>query len=183
MQRDLIQFILDKIAAELPQFKTVDLFNDQFNKQDNAALDSFRFPALFVSFPEGANYENYTSGVQHGLDIRVRFYIADELTKSRLSIGKTVLEVLDLKQDVFKVFHGSGAAYIKSFLRIYEETDESRRNYYVFIQDYNTGIIDASKYIDQGDEHTLTLDLTSQVIIKPVTDNNIRTAKDVNDTL
>ena len=181
MQRDLIQFILEKIAAELPQFKTVDLYNEQFDKQDNGLIDSFRFPALFVSFPDGANYENYTSGVQHALDIRVRFYIADELTKSRLSIGKTVLEVLDLKQEVFKVFHGSGAAYIKSFLRVYEETDESRKNYYVFVQDYYTGVIDATNYIDQGDEITLGLDLESELVINPLTDENIRTAKDVND--
>ena len=88
---------------------------------------------------------------------------------------------MDLKQEVFKVFHGWGDTNIKTFSRIFEETDEDRTNYYVFIQDYNTNITDASNYIDQGTEVTLGLDLTPEVIINPLTDDDIRTAKDVND--
>jgi hypothetical protein len=181
MQRDLIQAITDQIAAELPQFKTVALFNDQFTKQDAGAIDSFRFPALFLSFPDGAQYNDYTAGVQTSADVTVRFYIADQLTKSRLSISKTVLEVMDLKQAVFSKFQGFSGVGFKTFSRIFEEADESRTNYYVFSQDYKTSVIDSSSYVDQGAEHTLTLDLTADVIINPLTDDDIRTAKDVND--
>jgi len=181
MQRDLIEAIKAQIAAELPQFKTVDLYNDQFTKQDEGSIDSFRFPALFISFPDGATYKDYTAGVQTSADVTVRFYIADELTKSRLSIGKTVLEVLDLKQTVFSKFQGWSDTGIKTFSRIFEETDEDRTNYYVFVQDYKAGVIDASKYTDQGTPVTLTFNLTPEVIINPLTDDDIRTAKDVND--
>ena len=181
MQRILLQGILDRIAAELPQFKTVDIYNDQFSKQDGALIDSFRFPALFVSFPDGANYADYTAGVQQSVDLTVRFYIADQLTKSRLSLNKTVLEIMDLKQSVFSKFQGWSSTSIKSFSRIYEETDENRTNYYIFIQDYKTGVTDATKYVDQGAEVTLTLEETMEVIINPLTDDGIRTAKDVND--
>jgi hypothetical protein len=181
MQRVLIESILAEIAAELPQFKTVDLFNDQLNKQDAGQIDSFSFPALFISFPEGATYTDYTAGVQKSADVTVRFYIADKLTKSRLSINKTVLEIMDLKQDVFKVFNGFQSLGAKTFSRIAEETDEQRTNYYVFIQDYKTSVTDAETYTDQGAEVTLTADLTTQLIINPATDAGIRTAKDVND--
>jgi hypothetical protein len=183
MQRDLIQGILDRIAAELPQFKTVDLYNDQFNKQDTAKIDSFRFPALFVSFPDGADYNDYTAGVQQMKDLTVRFYIADQLTASRLSISKTVLEILDLKQTVFEKFQGWSIEGVKTFTRIHEETDEDRTNYYIFVQDYKTGVIDASKYVDQGEEVTLTLGATMQMIINPATDNGIRTAKNTSDNV
>jgi len=183
MQRILIESILDKIAADLPQFKTVDLYNDQFNKQDTAKIDSFRFPALFISFPDGADYTDYTAKVQQTKDLTVRFYIADQLTASRLSISKTVLEILDLKQTVFEAFQGWSVEGVKSFSRIHEEPDEDRTNYYIFLQDYKTGVIDSSKYVDQGQEVTLTLDATTQVIINPVTDNGIRTARNTNDNV
>jgi hypothetical protein len=181
MQRDLIEAITDEIAAELPQFNTVELYNDQFTKQDDGVIDSFRFPALFISFPDGATYKNYTAGVQTSADVTVRFYIADQLTKSRLSISKTVLEVLDLKQTVFSKFQGFSGVGFKSFTRIFEEADESRTNYYIFTQDYQTSVIDSSSYVDQGATHSVTLDLTGEVIINPLTDAGIRTAKDVND--
>jgi hypothetical protein len=183
MQRILIESILDKIAADLPQFKTVDLYNDQFNKQDTAKIDSFRFPALFISFPDGADYTDYTAKVQQTKDLTVRFYIADQLTASRLSISKTVLEILDLKQTVFEKFQGWSVEGVKTFSRIHEETDEDRTNYYIFVQDYKTGAIDSSKYVDQGQEVTLTLDATAQVIINPVTDNGIRTARNTSDNV
>ena len=181
MQRVLVQGILDKIAAELPQFKTVDLYNDQFDKQDEGVIDSFAFPALFISFPEGANYTNYTAGVQKNQDLVVRFYICDKLTKSRLSINKTVLEIFDLKQLVHSKFQGFSGVGFSGFTRIYEEPDESRRNYYNFIQDYSVTINDSSNYVDQGTAVTLDLDLTGEVIINWLTDDDIRTARDVND--
>lgn len=181
MQRELIDETLARIAAELPQFKTVDVFNDQFNKGDAGVIDTFAFPALFVSFPEGATYSNYTAGVQQSNDILIRFYIADSLTKSRLSLNKTVLEIMDLKQEVFKKFQGWSTGKIKTFSRVAEETDEDRTNYYIFIQDYNTGVLDSDTYKNQGATQLLTLDLTKELIINPTTDDGIRTAKDVND--
>jgi len=181
MQRELIDKVIARVKSELPQFKTVDIYNNQFDKQDAGVIDSFRFPAIFLSFPNGAEYSEHGGKTQRAEDLTVRFYIADELTKSRLSISKTVLEIMDLKQEVFKVFHGWGADCIKTFSRVYEETDEDRTNYYVFIQDYNTNVTDGSNYIDQGAEVTLGLDLTPELIINPLTDDDIRTAKDVND--
>ena len=179
MQRILIQAILDRIAAELPQFKTVDLFNDQFNKADNGKSNPVRFPALFVSFPEGAQYADLSAGLQETEDLTVRFYIAQGMTSE--TVGKTILEVMDLKQIVYSKFQGYGTDYIKTFHRINEEPDEERTNYYVFIQDYTTAVVDISKYIQEGETVTLTLDLTEEVIINPLTDNGIRTAKDTND--
>ena len=181
MQRDLIENILAEVAAKLPQFKTVDLYNDQFTKQDSGLIDSFRFPALFLSFPDGAQYKDLSAGVQRSADVTVRFYIADELTKSRLSMNKTVLEVMDLKQEVFKVFNGFSGSGIASFSRIFEETDEQRTNHYIFVQDYKTSVTDSETYVDQGAQVTLTADLTTELIINPSTDAGIRTAKDVND--
>lgn len=184
MDRTLVTAILNRIASELPQFKTVDLYNNQFDKQDEGKIDSFAFPALFVSFPDGADYNDLSSGVQRVEEITVRFYIADSLTKSRLSISKTVLEIFDLKQSVFSAFNGYSALFVKRFSRIHEETDENRTNYYIYIQDYKTGIIDSTKFVDsQGPTVTLVPIIDGQLIINPLTDGGIRTAKDVNDNI
>jgi hypothetical protein len=179
MQRVLIESILARISANLPEFKTVDLFNDQFNNADQGLDNPVRFPALFVSFPEGAEYTNRGAGVQQSDDIIVRFHIGQEMTAER--VGKTVLEVMDMKQRVYNVFQNYAAPFIKTFDRIREDPDEARSNYYVFLQDYKAGIIDSSKYVDQGAEVSLSLNITEQVIINPITDGGIRTAKDVND--
>jgi hypothetical protein len=181
MQRGIIEDILARVAAELPEFKTVKLFNDQLFKQDGGEIDSFAFPALFLSFPDGADYSDYTGGVQQAKDVTIRFYIADKLTKSRLSISKTELEIMDLKQKVYSKFQGFSGNGFKAMSRIHEETDEDRTNYYNFVQDYKANLVDSCTYVDQGTEVNLTLDLTTDVIINPNTDDNIRTAKDVND--
>lgn len=189
MQRFFVQKILNKIAADLTQFKTVDLYNSQFDNLDNGLIDSFRFPALFISFPDGSQYVNQSGRIQK-FTTTVRFYIADELTKSRLSISKTVLDVFDLKQAVFNVFGnfqdtGTNENF-SSFERFREEADEDRTNYYVFVQDYRVEVTDPDTWVQQGTTHLLSsgLDMTSEVIINPNTKTDgkgIRTAKDVND--
>ena len=61
--------------------------------------------------------------------------------------------------------------------------DEDRTNYYVFIQDYTTDLIDDTKYVDGGaTTHQITaLDITQDVVINSGTKTGIRTAKNVND--
>tara|TARA_R110000796_G_scaffold73842_1_gene165853 strand:- start:481 stop:1023 length:543 start_codon:yes stop_codon:yes gene_type:complete len=179
MQRILIETILNRISAELPEFKTVDLFNNQFNMADEGKGGPVRFPCLYVSFPEGADYINQGAGAQQSEDITVRFHIGQEMTAER--IGFSVLEIMDLKQKVYSKFQNYAAPFIKSFSRIHEEPDESRGNYYIFMQDYKTGVIDMTTFVDQGDEVTLTLKVDADLIINPVTKTNIRTAKSVND--
>ena len=187
MQRFFVEGILNKIAADLPQFETVGLFNDQFDKLDNGTIDSLRFPALFISFPDGVEYDSQGGQMQRAPDLTVRFYIADELTISRMSISKTVLEVFDLKQEVFKAFNSKQVSgtntTASSFVRINEETDENRTNYYVFIQDYRVNLIDSDTWIrNRGTEYTIpTLQINDEIIINPASVGGVRTAKDVND--
>lgn len=182
MFRYIIEAILAKIAADLPEFKTVALFNNQFDNQDQGLIDSFRFPALFISFPEGANYKNGGSKVQLTDELTIRFYIADSITKGRAVNNTTILDLFDLKQKVFSTFQGYKTDGINTFNRILEETDETRTNYYTFVQDWTVEILDDTKYIDGGgQEVTLTLQIDDDVVINPATVDGIRTAKDVND--
>lgn len=183
MYRYLINNIINKVKTDLTQFKTVDLYNDDFNKAEQGLKDLVKFPAFYVSFPEGVNYADNGAGVQKTEEVVIRFYIAKSMTKGRTSNSSTVLDLLDLKQQVYEAFQGYKSNGFSSFKRRYEEMDEDRTNYYVFIQEYTTEIIDDSKYIDGGaTEHQITaLNITDEVIINSGTKEGIRTAKNVND--
>jgi len=183
MFRFLIEDIINKVNTALPEFKTVALFNDDFNKNEQGLTDIIKFPALFIGFPEGVTFDDGGAGVQKTSEVVLRFYIAKSLTKGRASNNTTVLDLLDLKQRVYKTFQGYKANGFNTLKRRYEETDEARTNYYVFIQDYTTDILDDTKYVDGGaTTHQITaLDINDDVVINPSTKPGIRTAKDVND--
>lgn len=185
MFRFLIENIITKIKAELPEFKTVDLYNNNFEKNQLGQNDIIKFPALLIGFPEGVSYSDNGAGTQLSDELVLRFYIATEMTKGRASNSTTVLDLFDLKQKVYNSFQLYKTDGISTFKRRYEESDEDRTNYYVFLQDWTTNILDDTKYVDGGGvEVTLGLDIDDQVIINPATkqdDNGIRTAKDVND--
>ena len=185
MYRFLIEDIINRVNANLPEFKTVEIFNNNFDKNEQGLNDIVKFPALFIGFPEGVSYSDNGAGTQLSEELVLRFYIATSITKGRASNNTTVLDLFDLKQKVYNTFQGYKTDGISTFKRRYEETDEDRTNYYVFVQDWTTNILDDTKYVNGGgQEVTLGLDITDEVIINPDTKqdgNGIRTAKNVND--
>lgn len=183
MYRFLVEDVIAKIKTDLPEFKTVELYNNNFLKAEAGQFDIVKFPALFVSFPEGMNFNDAGAGNQLTNELVIRFYISDSITKGRVSNSSTVLDLLDLKQKVYKAFQGYKSAGFNTFKRRREETDEDRTNYYIFIQDWTTNVLDDSKYVDGGGtEYTIpALQINDEVVINPATKPGIRTAKDVND--
>lgn len=184
MYRFLIEDIITKINTELPEFKTVRLFNDDFNKLDQGVIDTFAKPALLIGFPEGVNYTDAGSKVQKTETLVLRFYIAKDMTRGRASNNTTILDLFDLKQKVYNTFQGYKSSGFNTFKRRYEETDEDRTNYYIFIQDWTTDVVDDTKYVNGGgvEIFNLGLDLNSDLVINPDTKidgNGIRTAKNV----
>ena len=174
MTRQFVQQILDRISTELPNIRFKGLYNLDFDKRDEGTKASFDFPAIFVSFPEEVEYINYGSGVQHTGEFIVRLYIAQKHMTE-----KSILDIYDLKQSVFNAFQSWQPVKASTFNRIAETTDESRTNYYVFIQDYTTKLVDDEKYIlNDKTEFTISnLKLDPDLKIDPNTVNNIRTDK------
>lgn len=145
MNREFIQQVLDKVAADLPQFKKVALFNNQFDKMDEGTIDQFNFPCLFISFPDDVPYTNRAAGVQRTDEFRVRFLIG-----SSFHTDKEILNAFDLKQKVMTEFDQWQPDNGTTLVRVNEQTDEDRSNYYVFLQDYTTSLVDSTNYVLNG---------------------------------
>ena len=145
MNRELIEEIIAKVGADLPEFKKVALYNNDFDKQNDGTKSGLNFPALFISFPQSIEYQDGTSGVQRSDDFVVRFYIGE-----KFATDKDVLDIFDLKQKVYTVFNGWKPSKASTFRRRSEETDEDRGGFYVFAQDYVTNLIDDETFVEKS---------------------------------
>jgi hypothetical protein len=141
MNRLLVEQIIEKVQDSLPVFKLVELFNNQLEMQFEGTGKAINFPALFISFPDLANYRTTGQKVQRADNVVIRLIIA---CKTKTGKTEEVLQAFDLKTDVYKVFNNVQFDYTSSFKRIAEKTDEAHAGYYVFEQDYTAQIIDDS---------------------------------------
>lgn len=177
MNRSLIEQIFDRITTELPEFKKYGLFNEDFDKSDDGSGRGINFPAIFLSFPEDITFQDNGAGVQKTDEFIIRFHIAMKIVSE-----KKVLEVFDLKQSVYSVFHRFTPEGFSTMSRVSENTDEDRRNYYVYIQDYTIKGVDDTKFVckELATVDPVSLELNSDLIIEPETVSNIRTSNEIN---
>lgn len=175
MTKEFIQSIFDRIAAELPEVKKVGIYNQDFDKMEAGEKHLFNFPAIFLSFPESVEYQNYSSGVQNTGEFTIRLLIAD-----KYFTDEDVLNIFDLKQKVYTKFHKfSPVASTSSMERVSESTDENRKNFYVFEQDYTVRIQDSEKYIlnDRIEVTPWTVQIDSDLKIDSRAFEGVRTDK------
>jgi hypothetical protein len=143
MNRSLIEQLKSKIIEDFPVFLKVGIFNNNFSNERAGVSEPLNFPAIFISFPEPISYSGNTSGVQKTNDFLVRFYIAEKFVTDR-----NVLDIFDLKQEVYSKFSGFQPNGFSSMERVGEQVDEDRNNIYVFIQDYKIRGTDPTNYVN-----------------------------------
>ena len=143
MTRELIQQIFDKIASDLPEVKAFGVFNNTFERISQGDENGVRLPAIYLSFPEGIEYQQNGSGAQRSETFTIRFNIG-----FRILDDKNVLDIFDFKEKVFEAFHKFQPSGSGSFERIAEAADELHGNIYVFQVDFKTNIISTSRFVD-----------------------------------
>lgn len=177
MNRQFVEEVLNKLNTEFSSsFKKIGIFNNDFDKQEDGTGQPLNFPALFLSFPEEVNYLQSSSGNQRTENFKVRLYIAVKMVTD-----KNVLDVLDLKQSIYFKMSGFKPSNSSGFVRKSEMTDEDRKGYYVYIQDYETNLIDMTAYIENK-RIPVTLEkinVAADLQIDPNTYDNIRTDKEL----
>ena len=155
MTRELIEQLFDRIKTELPEIKKVGLYNDDFEKQNDGTKSGLKFPAMFISFPEGCTWTANSSGVQRTEDFIVRFHIG-----TKHYTDAAILDLFDLKEKIFRTFHKWQPTGGSSMNRSSETPDELRGNYYVFEQDFIINLISSSKFIEN---ERVPITLTPQI--------------------
>ncbi|MDQ3534628.1 MAG: hypothetical protein M3421_03275, partial [Bacteroidota bacterium] len=123
----LFEQIRDRLIAQVPALKTVDMFNSQYDRSNNDNTEQniqepFDYPACFISF-ENITWVGISSGVQ------------DAQVTVRLHIGFThlveFLPVFDLVQSIHLVLAGFGDSYFTSLTRVAEKPNFDHNNVYV----------------------------------------------------
>ena len=143
MTRGLIEQVLNKIATDLPEVKASGVYNNTFERISQGDEHGVRLPAIFLSFPEGVEYQQNGSGAQRSENFIMRFNIG-----MRILDDKNVLDIFDFKEKVFEAFHKYQPNGSASFERIAEATDELHGNIYVFQLDFRTNIIAMNRFVD-----------------------------------
>ena len=135
----------------MPEVKKMGLYNDDFEKQNDGTKSGLKFPAIFISFPEGCTYVENASGVQRTEDFIIRFHIGTKVYDEKL-----VFELFDLKEKIYRTFQKWQPTNASTMNRVQETPDEFRGNYYVFQQDFQTNLVAPSKFIE-NDRTPITL--------------------------
>jgi len=127
MQKLVYQRIRQDIEQFLPQIKYVRLWNNQFNREQKE--NGFLYPAVFIGFTR-AEFDDYLSGVQE-VDLVVTLYLCFESYKNE------DIDVLQLKQDLYKIVN---MCIIQNFsfpCRQEERQNDDHDNVQIFETDYN----------------------------------------------
>lgn len=162
MNKDIYNGLVARLLANVPELKTVRLFNNQFNhsnNEDQRNEQAFLYPCALIEFSE-IEYQTQTQLIQSYTGV-VRLHIGFESYKLEDT------DVLALKQNIYKNIHGFQVSTVKTFgkfLRLRETMDTDHDNIMVYIQDYqlsgkDTDFVDTSSTVVPPIELEITRDL------------------------
>jgi hypothetical protein len=180
MYRTLIETVRDKIITDVTEFGEVLVWNNQIDAMEVSEERSYSFPSCFIGFQVPAVYTNESNQVQRS-KIELTVYIVDETPINEYDDGTPNLDIFDLKQKVFLSLHNYTVKPMGPLSRISEETDEDHPNLYVFKQVYSVEWLDCEIEDNKQKATPTSAQITSEVIINPLSTPGVRTAKDVND--
>jgi hypothetical protein len=145
--KTLFLAIQQKLATtlDIKDLQFIQMWNNQLENINDGGNYSFLLPAIFIEFVNNQNVDSVGGGVQvfDPLDINVHI-IHDQYDSTDGTMDQN-LEVLDLKQKVYKalqLFKTNGSGY---FNRVSEDQDYNHSNIYHFIQTYRTTWTDCDR--------------------------------------
>lgn len=132
MEKDLYIALKQEIQKKLPKIKTVALFNNQFEHENEEI--AFLYPCVFIQFsPVG--FKDLSMGVQQ-VEMTLTTHLGFESYKNEDT------DVLELKQELYKVVHRFQNGYGSMLTRIAERGNYDHNNVQVYETDYKVTIND-----------------------------------------
>jgi hypothetical protein len=164
--RELYEFIKAKINADLPEYKTVRMWRNQFNRSNREGTDgrsenAFRYPACFIEFTT-VDYDNQAIGYSN-VDLIVRFHFGFEDYKLEKLDSDTMLTAFNKQMFRFRGNEGD-AVHFTSMQPILNLDDPDDNNVDLRILEYSTKYRHVANY-DEGTEiKPVDLDLTAELL-------------------
>ena len=131
MEKDLYTALRSHIETQLgDRIKYVRLFNNQFIRSNGAKPDQqgFRYPCVFIEFRD-PTFSDLSQGVQ-AFDTVIRLHLGFESYKDE------DIEVLQLKQDLYKAVQLFQQDYHSKLTRITQSQDFNHNNIQIYTTDY-----------------------------------------------
>jgi|GEM_PF-4630913 len=155
--KGLYEVIMDRIQQQCPEVKYIDLFNDQFNYEQEE--DAFNTPAVLVEF---APFETRSlSEGRQDMEIPFILHVGTEQyeeasSREELSHRTRALEHLNTIDSVSKALHRFGKGIGGDIVRTGFETDVNHNNMYVHKISFKLRLVDdiaLARYIPLGTGH------------------------------
>lgn len=127
MQLELYNSLKKHIEDNLPEIKSVRLYNNQFNREN--VENPFLFPVVFLEF-NTQSFRDLSQGVQE-VNLICTTHLGFESYKDEDTY------VLQLKQDLYKVVNRFQNEYFSRFLRVAERQNFDHNNCQVYETDYS----------------------------------------------
>jgi hypothetical protein len=156
----------------------VRLWNNQIELINKDEQIPFKFPAVFIDFPE-IRWKQGGKGTQMTDEgFIVRLYIVFE--SFHTSENEEDLEVFTLRNEVYLACQDFKPTQGGKLMRVAERTDVNHSNMYVWVMDFATSFQEITAQFPRGGvtAEIETLTLTKDLIIAPATVDGIRTDKE-----
>lgn len=154
MEKDLYIALKQEINKKLPKIKTVGLFNNQFENESKE--NPFLYPCVFIQFTPNS-FKDLQQGVQQ-VDVTLTTHLGFESYKDE------DVEMLELKQDLYKVVQRLQNGYGSKLTRDAERPNYNHNNIQVYETDYRVLIKDFTADIRPTKEKTVTPVLNAEIV-------------------
>ena len=128
MEKELYIALKQEIERELPEIKTVRLYNNQF--ENESTENAFLYPCCFLQF-QANGFKELSQGVQQ-FDMTVTTHLGFESYKDE------DVDILRLKQDLYKVVNRFRNEYFSRLSRVDERPNYNHSIIQVYETDYKT---------------------------------------------
>ena len=158
---------------------TCEMWNEQYIEQETGNERSFRYPAIFIDFPEEIEYESLGAGLVETDNLTIRFVFVMEYFKPRSTAIPENLDIFDARTAIIKKFaqfNPPTTAAKNAFTFITDRRNTNNNNLWVWEFDFKCWYREESGYVDQDLIEVIGVDIETQQTLK-IDNDQIRTAK------
>jgi len=167
--KDFLNDIKQRILSEVPEIKTVRLWNNQIEQLIAQRNESISFPAVFLGFDEGLEWQSKSQkGIQYSEDLALYVRVVGENYVDNTYDDSTEWGIFDLKESVYKALQSYDPVNASELDRIREQTDESHDSIYIYTQVYRIDKLVDTTACPPTTPVDATLDLTVDLNIENI---------------